>query len=62
MCLDDQVSFDRPYGKQAQFESVVCDPQSIGSGEFLSLEYPAVYWLEQQGLSVGWAKRRNAYG
>lgn len=49
---DYDVSFDRPYGKQAQFESVVCDPQSIGSGEFLSLEYPAVYWLEQQGLSV----------
>jgi hypothetical protein len=49
---DYDVSFDRPYGRQAQFESVVCDPQSIGSGEFLSLEFPAVFWLEQQGLSV----------
>ena len=28
------------------------DPLSIGSGEFLSLEFPAVYWLEQQGLSI----------
>ena len=49
---DFDVSFNRPYGKQAQYESVVTDPLSIGSGEFLSLEFPAVYWLEQQGLSV----------
>jgi hypothetical protein len=49
---DYDVSFDRPYGRQAQFESVVCDPLSIGSGEFLSLEFPAAYWLEQHGYSV----------
>jgi hypothetical protein len=49
---DFDVSFDRPYGKQAQFESVVCDPLSIGSGEFLSLEFPAVFWLEEQVRSA----------
>lgn len=46
---DVSVSFDRPYGKYAQiFEA----PQSVGSGEFLLWEYPAAYWLEQEGYDV----------
>jgi hypothetical protein len=46
------VSFDRPYGREAQFTGVVNDPLTVGSGEFLPLEFPMVYWLEQQGYDV----------
>ncbi len=46
------VSFDRPYGRQSQFMSVVNDPLSFGSGEFLSLEQPFTYFLEQHGYDV----------
>ncbi len=46
------VSFDRPYGRQAQFTSVVNDPLSFGSGEFLSFEQPFAYFLEQHGYDV----------
>jgi hypothetical protein len=43
------VSFDRPYGMYAQLYE---NPQSIGSGEWLCFEFPAAYWLEQQGYDV----------
>lgn len=46
------VSFDRPYGRYAQFNSVVNDPLSIGSGEFLPFEFPLSYFLEQHGYDV----------
>lgn len=46
------VSFDRPYGRQAQFTAVVNDPLSFGSGEFLALEHPLAYFLEQHGYDV----------
>lgn len=46
------VSFDRPYGREAQFEGVVNDPLTFGSGEFLPLEFPLAYWLEQHGHDV----------
>lgn len=46
------VSFDRPYGREAQYTGVVNDPLSVGSGEFLPLEFPLAYWLEQQGYDV----------
>lgn len=46
------VSFDRPYGREAQYTGVVNDPLSIGSGEFLPLEFPLAYWLEQHGYDV----------
>lgn len=46
------VSFDRPYGREAQFTGVVNDPLTFGSGEFLPLEFPLAYWLEQQGMDV----------
>ncbi len=43
------VSFDRPYAKYAQ---IYDNPMSIGSGEWLCFEFPAAYWLEQQGYDV----------
>jgi hypothetical protein len=46
------VSFDRPYGRQSQFEGIVNDPLSVGSGEFLSFEQPLSYFLEQHGYDV----------
>lgn len=47
-----QVSFDRPYGRQSQFDAIVNDPLSMGSGEFLSFEFPMVYFLEKHGYDV----------
>ncbi len=46
------VSFDRPYGREAQHEAVVNDPLTFGSGEFLPLEFPLAYWLEHNGYDV----------
>lgn len=46
------VSFDRPYGREAQYTGVVNDPLTVGSGEFLPLEFPMAYWLEQHGYDV----------
>jgi hypothetical protein len=46
------VSFDRPYGREAQFTDVVNDPLTFGSGEFLPLEFPLAYWLEREGYDV----------
>ena len=48
------VSFDRPYGREAQFVGVVNDPLTVGSGEFLPLEFPLAYWLEEQGYDVSY--------
>ena len=46
------VSFDRPYaiywnGFPASFE-----PLTLGSGEFLMIEFPLAYWLEREGYDV----------
>lgn len=46
------VSFDRPYGREAQFDGVVNDPLTMGAGEYLPLEFPMAYWLEQHGYDV----------
>ena len=46
------VSFDRPYGRYAQYTSVVNSPQSVGSGEWLTFEFPVAYFLEQHGYDV----------
>jgi hypothetical protein len=46
------VSFDRPYGREAQHDAVVNDPLTFGSGEFLPLEFPLAYWLEEHGYDV----------
>jgi len=48
------VSFDRPYAREAQFDGVVNDPLTVGSGEFLPLEFPLAYWLEQHGYDVSY--------
>jgi hypothetical protein len=45
------VSFDRPYGLYPQ-TSIVNQPLSVGSGEFLLWEYPLCYWLEKEGYDV----------
>jgi hypothetical protein len=46
------VSFDRPYGREAQYDAVVNDPLTFGSGEFLPFEFPLCFWLEQHGYDV----------
>ncbi|MFH1267917.1 MAG: N,N-dimethylformamidase beta subunit family domain-containing protein [Planctomycetota bacterium] len=46
------VSFDRPYGREAQFVGVVNDPLTVGSGEFLPFEFPLSYFLEEHGYDV----------
>jgi len=46
------VSFDRPYGREAQYQSVVNDPLTMGAGEYLPLEFPLAYWLEERGYNV----------
>ena len=48
------VSFDRPYGRESQYDSVVNDPLTVGAGEYLPLEFPLAYWLEQQGYDVSY--------
>ena len=47
-----EASFDRPYGREAQWLGVVNDPLTLGSGEFLPLEFPLAYFLEQHGYDV----------
>jgi hypothetical protein len=55
------VSFDRPYGREAQYTAVVNDPLTIGSGEFLALEFPLAYWLEQQGYDVTYCANSDMF-
>jgi len=53
------VSFDRPYGREAQFVGVVNDPLTVGSGEFLPLEFPLAFWLEQHGYDVAYCSNSD---
>jgi hypothetical protein len=53
------VSFDRPYGREAQYTGVVNDPLTVGSGEFLPLEFPLAYWLEEQGYDVAYCSNSD---
>ena len=53
------VSFDRPYGREAQFTGVVNDPLTVGSGEFLPFEFPLAYWLEQHGYDVSYCSNSD---
>lgn len=53
------VSFDRPYGREAQHQSVVNDPLTVGSGEFLPYEFPLAYWLEQEGYDVAYCSNSD---
>jgi hypothetical protein len=48
------VSFDRPYGREAQHDAIVNDPLTVGAGEFLPFEFPLAYWLEKQGYDVAY--------
>jgi hypothetical protein len=53
------VSFDRPYGREAQHQSIVNDPLTMGSGEFLPFEFPLAYWLEQHGYDVSYCSNSD---
>lgn len=53
------VSFDRPYGREAQFTAVVNDPLTFGSGEFLPLEFPLAFWLEQHRYDVAYCSNSD---
>ena len=53
------VSFDRPYGREAQHQGVVNDPLTVGSGEFLPFEFPLAYWLEQHGYDVSYCSNSD---
>jgi hypothetical protein len=55
------VSFDRPYGREAQYTAVVNDPLTVGSGEFLPLEFPLAFWLEQQGFDVTYCANSDMF-
>jgi hypothetical protein len=53
------VSFDRPYGRESQFNAIVNDPLTMGSGEYLPFEFPLAYWLEQQGYDVAYCSNSD---
>lgn len=53
------VSFDRPYGREAQYSSVVNDPLSVGSGAFLTFEFPLAFWLEKHGYDVSYCSNSD---
>lgn len=53
------VSFDRPYGREAQHDAIVNDPLTVGSGEFLPFEFPLAYWLEEQGYDVAYCSNSD---
>lgn len=53
------VSFDRPYGREAQHSEVVNDPLTFGSGEFLPFEFPLAYWLEENGYDVSYCSNSD---
>ncbi|MEJ7593061.1 MAG: N,N-dimethylformamidase beta subunit family domain-containing protein [Planctomycetaceae bacterium] len=53
------VSFDRPYGRESQYTSVVNDPLTVGAGEFIPYEFPMTYWLEQSGYDVSYVSNSD---
>ena len=53
------VSFDRPYGREAQWQGIVNDPLTVGSGEWLCFEFPLAYWLEQHGYDVSYCSNSD---
>ena len=46
------VSFDRPYGREAQYTAIVNDPLTVGSGEYLPFEFPLAFFLEQHSYDI----------
>ncbi len=53
------VSFDRPYGREAQHDAIVNDPLTVGAGEFLPFEFPLAYFLEQHGYDVAYCSNSD---
>jgi hypothetical protein len=53
------VSFDRPYGREAQYMAIVNDPLTVGAGEYLAFEFPLAYWLEQHGYDVSYCSNSD---
>jgi len=53
------VSFDRPYGRESQYNGIVNDPLTVGAGEFLPFEFPLAYWLEQHGYDVSYCSNSD---
>jgi hypothetical protein len=53
-----RVSWNRPYGKYCQ---LIDAPLSQGSGEFLLWEFPASFWLEQQGFDVSYTGNADTH-
>jgi len=53
------VSFDRPYGREAQHDAIVNDPLTVGAGEFIPFEFPLAYWLEEQGYDVSYCSNSD---
>jgi hypothetical protein len=53
------VSFDRPYGREAQWQAIVNEPLSVGSGGWLTFEFPLAFWLEQQGYDVSYCSNSD---
>lgn len=54
------ISFDRPYGRYCQ-PSIVDQPLSTGSGEWLLWEFPLAYWMEQQGYDVTYVSNLDTH-
>lgn len=53
------VSFDRPYGREAQFSAIVNDPLTVGSGGYFCFEFPLAFWLEQHGFDVSYCSNAD---
>lgn len=53
------VSFDRPYAREAQWAGIVNDPLTFGSGGWLCFEFPLAYWLEQHGYDVSYCSNSD---
>ncbi len=53
------VSFDRPYAREAQHEGIVNDPLTVGAGEYLPFEFPLAYWLEKEGYDVSYVSNSD---
>lgn len=46
------VSFDRPYAMYWNGFPLGFEPLTLGSGEFLMIEFPLAFWLEKEGYDV----------
>ncbi|HWE37637.1 MAG TPA: N,N-dimethylformamidase beta subunit family domain-containing protein [Isosphaeraceae bacterium] len=53
------VSFDRPYAREAQYQGIVNDPLTLGAGEFLPFEFPLAYFLEGHGYDVSYVSNSD---